>query len=480
MEKAPEDMTRRDFLKTTAMSGVGLAALGRIGAVSQAGQTPGANDRVRVAICGLRGRGFDHIKAFSKIPGVEIAAVVDVDENVMRRRLSNMDQMGLPKPATFIDVRKLMEDKSIDAVSIATPNHWHSLIGIWACQAGKDVYVEKPCSHDWWEGLQLVRATKKYNRIVQHGTQSRSSQAVKDAVQKMRDGLIGDVYLSRGLCYKWRNTIGHTSVQPVPPGVHYNLWTGPAPLHPFTRNHFHYNWHWFWDYGNGDLGNQGIHELDVARWGLGVKFPNRVSAIGGHFLFKDDQQTPNVLNCAYEFDMPDGSRRMLEFEVRGWMTNHEAQIGTGAFHSRGVPAAGLHHTPPKHKPAHPGLGPASGAPSTIGNIFYGSKGYLAMDGYDSYKTWLGESQEPGPHGEGGGNHFANFIDCVRSRNSEGLNAPIEEGYISCTLVHLANVSYRLGRTLQYDPDHQQVLGDEEANRMLHGDYRTPFIVPEQV
>ncbi|MGH9455444.1 MAG: Gfo/Idh/MocA family protein, partial [Terriglobia bacterium] len=381
---------------------------------------------------------------------------------------------------TFIDARKLMDDKSIDAVSIATPNHWHSLMGIWACQAGKDVYVEKPCSHDGWEGLQLVRATKKYNRIVQHGTQSRSSQAVKDAIQKMRDGLVGDVYLSRGLCYKWRNTIGHTPVEPVPPGVHYDLWTGPAPLHPFTRNHFHYNWHWFWDYGNGDLGNQGIHELDVARWGLGVKFPNRISAVGGHFLFKDDQQTPNVLNCAYEFDIPDGSRRMLEFEVRGWMTNHEAEIGTGAFHSHGVPAAGLHHTPPEHKAAHKELGPASGAPSTIGNVFYGSKGYLAIQDYDSYKTWLGETQEPGPHGVGGGNHFANFIDCVRSRNSEGLNAPIEEGYISCTLVHLANVSYRLGRTLHYDPDHQQVLGDEEANRMLHGTYRAPFVVPEHV
>jgi predicted dehydrogenase len=480
MEKNLGEITRRDFLKTTAKGGASLAAVSGVGLVMDAGRVMGANDRVRVAVCGLRGRGFDHIKAYSKIIGVQIAAVVDVDENVLHRRLADMDQMGLPKPATFIDVRKLMDDKSIDAVSIATPNHWHSLIGIWACQAGKDVYVEKPCSHDWWEGLQLVRAAKKYNRIVQHGTQSRSSQAVKEAVQKMRGGLIGDVYLSRGLCYKWRDTIGHTPVEPVPPGVHYNLWTGPAALHPFTRNHFHYNWHWFWDYGNGDLGNQGIHELDVARWGLGVKFPSRISAVGGHFLFKDDQQTPNMLNCVYEFNMPDGSRRMLEFEVRGWMTNHEAGIGTGAFHSKGVPPAGLHHAAPKHKPAPKELGPPTGAPSTIGNIFYGSKGYLAMDGYDSYKTWLGEDQEPGPHGVGGGNNFANFIDCVRSRNSGGLNAPIEEGYISCTLVHLANVSYRLGRSLNYDPDRQEVLGDEEANRMLHGTYRAPFVIPEQV
>ena len=231
------------------------------------------------------------------------------------------------QPKTYTDIRKLLDDKSIDAVSIATPNHWHALMAIWACQAGKDVYVEKPCSHNLWEGRQLVLAAARYNRIVQHGTQSRSNPASMQAMKQMQDGLLGDVYLSRGLCFKWRDTIGHTPVSPVPAGVDYDLWTGPAPLLPFTKNHFHYNWHWFWDYGNGDLGNQGIHQLDIARWGLGLGFPNKISAVGGHFMFDDDQQTPNTLNCGFQYDRPNGKRTMLEFEVRHWITNHEAGIG---------------------------------------------------------------------------------------------------------------------------------------------------------
>ena len=262
-----KQMIRRDFLGHAAATlggGVAFAA--------QSQRVSGANDRVRVALCGVRGRGKDHLRNYSKIKNVEIAAVCDVDDNVVRERLAQMDKMGLPKPATYTDVRKLLEDKSIHAVSIATPNHWHALMAIWACQAGKDVYVEKPCSHNIWEGKQLVAAASKYDRIVQHGTQTRSDAAVRDAVQKMRDGLIGDIYMARGLCYKWRDTIGRAPVSPVPAGVDYDLWTGPAPKHDFTRNRFHYNWHWFWDYGNGDLGNQGVHQVDVARWGMGLAF----------------------------------------------------------------------------------------------------------------------------------------------------------------------------------------------------------------
>src|SRR5690348_3590626 len=264
------EVNRRDFLKSTAKTGAGLAALGGISFITNPGRIFGANDRVRVAVCGIRGQGFVHVREYSKMPNVEIAAVCDVDDNVIAERLGQMDKMKIPKPQTYNDVRKLLEDKSIDAISIATPNHWHSLMGIWGCQAGKDVYVEKPCSHNWWEGSQLVAAAKKYDRIVQHGTNSRSGEAIIEAVKKMREGLIGEVYLSRGLCYKWRDTIGHAPEQPVPAGVHYDLWTGPAPLKPFTKNRFHYNWHWIWDTGNGDIGNQGIHEMDVARWGLGV------------------------------------------------------------------------------------------------------------------------------------------------------------------------------------------------------------------
>src|SRR5947199_457361 len=382
--------SRRDFLKITGASVAGTAL--SVPASAYAGIV-GANDRVRVAICGVRGRGHDHIRGFSRVPGTELAALCDVDENILNQRLNDVQKMGLPKPKSYVDVRKLLEDKSIDAISIATPNHWHSLMAIWGCQAGKDVYVEKPCSHNWWEGRQLVRAANKYNRIVQHGTQSRSSVGVSEGVQKMRDGLLGDLYLSRGLCYKWRDTIGRAPEEPVPAGVNYDLWTGPAPMKPFTRNRFHYNWHWIWDTGNGDMGNQGIHEMDVARWGLGVGFPTKASAIGGHFMFDDDQQTPNTLNCAFEYAEAGGKPRMIEYELRHWITNHEAHIGTEVLGD-----------PPR--PAHRGA--QSGAPVTdpnsIGNIYYGPKGILATgdEDADTYATWLGPHQEPGPTAHQGG------------------------------------------------------------------------------
>jgi predicted dehydrogenase len=469
------ETNRRDFLKT----GAGVAALG----LMRQERVLGANDRVRLAVCGLRGRGVEHIKRFSQVSGVEIAAVCDIDETVMATRLADIQERGLPKPKTYTDVRKLLEDQSIDAISVATPNHWHSLMGIWASQAGKDSYIEKPCSHNWWEGKQLVAAADRYNRIMQMGMQSRSSPAVHEAVQHMRSGLIGDLYMARALCYKWRDTIGRQPRQVVPAGVHYDLWLGPAPDRGFTLNRFHYNWHWFWDTGNGDLGNQGIHEMDIARWGLGVKFPNRVSAMGGHVMFDDDQETPNVLNCCFEFHTADGKRRLLEFEVRHWMTNHEAEIGTAAYgHSTPSPAA-VTSAVAKVKSPTPTLGPASGKPGTIGNLFYGSKGYLGIQEYDSYKTWLGEKGEPGPSQRAPENHFANFIDCVRSRKKEALAAPAIEGHMSATLVHLANVSYRLGRTLNFDPATEQVIGDQEANRLLRdGDrgYRPGFTIPDRV
>src|SRR5438046_4172202 len=251
--------SRRDCLKLTS-AGVARTAWG----VTASGyaRVMGPNDRVRVAICGVRGRGNDHLRGFGRVPGTEIAALCDVDENVLNQRLGDIEKLGLPKPKSYVDVRKLLEDKDIDAISIATPNHWHSLMAIWACQAGKDVYVEKPCCHNLWEGKQLVRAAEKYQRVVQHGTQIRSSVAIRDGIQKLHEGLLGDLYLARGLCFKWRDTIGHAQVEPVPAGVHYDLWTGPAPLLEFTKNRFHYNWHWQWIYGNGDLGNQGVHQVD--------------------------------------------------------------------------------------------------------------------------------------------------------------------------------------------------------------------------
>jgi predicted dehydrogenase len=447
------DVTRRDFLKTAARTTASAGAFSGITFLTRPERVFGANDRVRVAVCGLKSRGKNHVDAFSRVPNVEIAALCDVDDTVLNRRRAEVGG----RPQTFTDVRRLLEDQSIDAISIAAPNHWHALMAIWACQAGKDVYVEKPCSHNLWEGRQLVRAAEKYRRIVQHGTQSRSAPALIEAINQLHGGALGEIYLARGLCFKWRDTIGRAPPEPVPRGVDYDLWTGPAPLKAFTRNRFHYNWHWIWDTGNGDLGNQAIHQVDAARWGLGVAFPNRVSAVGGHFMFDDDQETPNTLNCVFEFDQPDGRRKMMEVEVRHWITNNEAGIHSGLFNRD----------------------------NTIGSIFYGSKGYLAAGNEDafSYESWLGRDRKAGPRGHSGDDHFGNFIKCVRSRKGEELSAPIEEGHISCALVHLANTSYRLGRALHVDPDTERVVGDEEANRLLSGGdrgYRAPFVVPDDV
>jgi predicted dehydrogenase len=446
-------MNRRYFLVGSA------AALGSLSAARVSIASP--NDTIRVACVGLRGRGKTHIGAYPKLANVQIAAICDIDDEVLNSAAQSFEAKGLPAPQKYKDLRKLLEDKSIDVVSIATPNHQHTIQTIWATQAGKDVYVEKPCSHDMFEARQVVAAARRYNRIVQQGSQARSSTALQEAVEKMRGGELGDIYMARGLCFKWRDTIGKTPESPVPAGVDYDLWLGPAPKRNFSKNRFHYNWHWFWDYGNGDLGNQGIHEVDIARWGLGVKYPTKVTALGGHFMFDDDQETPNTLNVAYEFE-EGGKKKMMVFEVRHWMSNNEAAISD--FDG---PPAGLGNAPPRKT-----------GRNTIGNIFYGSKGYLAIDGYAKYQTWMGPGQEPGPTGNKGGDHFANFIDAVRSRKRESLNAEIEEGAISTTLVHLANISYRLGRSIKFDAASYSCPGDDEATKMFKGHYREGFVVPK--
>jgi predicted dehydrogenase len=432
-------MNRRYFL-TTSSAALATAASGR-------GNSP--SDRVRVACVGVRSQGNAHLKQYGQMQNVEIAAICDVDDNVLNQRLSEVEKTGRKRPTGYSDIRKLLEDKSIDAISIATPNHNHTMQTIWACQAGRHVYVEKPCSHDMFEAKQIVAAAHKYKRLVQHGTNSRSG-AAREAIAHMREGLIGDTYMARGLCFKWRPTIGKKPVSPVPAGVNYDLWLGPAPKHAFTANRFHYNWHWFWDYGNGDLGNQGIHQIDVCRWGLGVKYPTKITATGGHFLFDDDQETPNTLNANFEFNT-NGKKQVIEFAVRGWMTNKEAGIGAEDT-------------------------------NCVGATFYGSKGYLAVEAEDfgKYKTYLGQKGEPGPSGSDMGNNWANFISAVRSGKHSDLNAPIEEGAISTTLVHLANISYRLGRTLNFDEATYSCTGDPEANRMFRRTYRAPFVVPESV
>ena len=432
-------MNRRHFIMSTAVVTAGAAVRG----------LASPNDTVRVGVVGCGGRGSSHVSAWSSMPNVELAALCDVDESHIADKLKGLETKGAKKPATYVDVRKMLEDKNIDAISIASPNHWHTLQTIWAVQAGKDVYVEKPCSHNVFESQQIVAAARKYDRIVQQGSQSRSSPALQEAVQRMKGGEFGEIYMARGLCYKWRDTIGKTPVSAVPAGVDYDLWTGPAPKRDFTKNRFHYNWHWFWDTGNGDLGNQGIHEVDIARWGLGVTHPTKISAIGAKFMFDDDQETPNTISASYEFDV-DGKKKMMTFEVRHWISPHEAGINGD-------------------KPG-----------NTIGNQFYGSKGYLVIDNYNKYYSFMGKEQTPGPTATKRDEHWANFIGAVRSRKRQDLTAEIEEGALSCNLMHLANISYRLGRTLNWDAKTMTVVNDPEANKMLTREYRAPFVVPKHL
>ena len=413
------------------------------------------NDTVRVACVGVRGQGRAHLNQYSQMKNVEIAAICDIDEGILNSRLDIVEKKTGKKPGGYWEIRKRLEDKSIDAISIATPNHSHTLQTIWSLQAGKHVYCEKPCSHDVFESKQIVAATKKYGMIVQHGTNSRSGVAIRNAIQKMNDGLIGDVYHARGLCFKWRDTIGRAPVEPVPAGVHYDQWLGPAPKHEFTKNRFHYNWHWFWDYGNGDFGNQGIHELDIARWGLGVSYPHKVSAIGGHYMFDDDQETPNTLSISYEF-REGGKNKLMTFEVRHWATNFEDQIGVN------------------HK----------GDSGSVGNISYGIKGFLCIEWYTKHWTYLFDTKtkerHAGPTEEEGGNNWANFIEAVRANDPAKRNAPIEEGAKSATLMHLGNISYRLGRTLTFDAEKMECVGDRAANAMFKRKYRSPYVVPDSV
>jgi len=441
------ERNRRHFIHDTATLAAAFAALpaGRALAGAEADPAPdvakpSANETIRVAVVGVRGRGMDHVDGFSRQPNVKVTAICDIDENVTgpaREHLKKVDPDTPPK--YYQDIRKLLEDKEIDVVSIATPNHWHALAAIWACQAGKDVYVEKPVSHNVTEGRRIVDAARHYNRIVQTGTQCRSHKAVQDAVAFVRSGKLGEVYMAKGLCYKPRGSIGHKPDGEVPKGVDFDIWLGPAPERPFNPNRFHYNWHWFWDTGNGDLGNQGIHQMDVARWGIGKQeFPKSVMSSGGRFGYKDDGETPNTLSTFFEFDDVE-----LQFEVRGLVTNPELDV-------------------------------------KIGNIFYGTEGVLAISGYNTWSTFFGPDLKPGEGGKGGGDHYANFLKAVRARDHKLLNADIEEGHLSSAYCHLGNIAYRLGRKLHINPASESFVNDSEADALLTRDYRAPFVVPAKI
>ena len=444
-----KDMTRRDFVKRTAMTaGVGAVLVG-----TSKTSWAGANDRVRVAQLGIRGQGKSHIRGYNDLEGVEVATICDVDETLFEPRMKEFfDDKGIKRPNTETDLRRVMDDDSIDVVSIAIPHHWHSLAAIWACQAGKDVYVEKPCSHNIFEGRQLVEAANKYGRVVQHGTQIRSSEGIQEAIRKLREGVIGDVYMARGLCYRWRGSIGKGQAVDPPATLNWDLWQGPAQERQYRdyvpKNgdygvYVHYNWHWCWDYGNGDIGNQGVHQMDVARWGLGVDLPSKVTSMSGMYLFDDDKEVPNVITSA--FDYPDAGERgkLLVFDTRPWCTNSE-----------------------------------KGA--KVGVLFYGSEGYMVIDSYSHYKVYLGRKEEPGPERDAGGDHKGNFIAAVRAQDPSLLNAPIEEGHKSSALCHLGLISARLGRSLEFDPQKERFINDRKANKLLTRDYRKPFVVPKKV
>ncbi len=432
-----EPYSRRKALKAVAAGSLAAFALPTIIPSSAFG----ANDRIRAAVIGINSRGKDHISGLMQQPNVEVTTLCDVDLVVLQERAKEFETKYNKKKIKAVqDMRQVFDDKHIDVVTIATPNHWHSLATIWACQAGKDVYVEKPGSHNLFEGRKMIEAAQKYNRIVQHGVQLRSSTAIQEAIQHLRNGLIGKVYMARGLVYKWRPDIGNMGNSEAPKELNWDLWQGPAQAREFSKNYVHYNWHWFWDYGNGDIGNQGIHETDLCMWGLDVGLPEVISSAGGKFLWNDCKETPETLSSTYHYP---SSGKIIQFEVRPWMTNKEDGV-------------------------------------EIGNIFYGDKGYMVINGYSDYKTFLGKEREPGPAGNAGGDHYKNFIEAVRARDKSMLNGPVETAHLSSGLAHLGNISYRLGRTLKFDPQNEVFINDPEANAMLTRQYRAPFAIPEKV
>ncbi len=468
-------VSRRDFLKRTA---AGVAAFSAAPAfVPQ--RAFGANDQLNVAVVGIRSRGGSLINGFGSIENVRIHTLCDIDQNLFPRRVKEVQDTFGYAPETAVDMREVFANPDIDAVGFATPNHWHALGAIWAAQAKKHVYVEKPASHKLWEGRQMVHAARANGVLMQVGFQNRSRRNTNAAIKFLRDGGIGEVYMARGLCFKPRWNIGRYPDGPMPDdaeafylttdgrgkmpaytraylaNVDYDKWIGPARERPFNPNRFHYNWHWQWEYGNGDTGNQGPHQMDVGRWGLGKdEYPVKIKSSGGYYIFDSAQDTPNTQTTIFEY--ADGT--VFIFDTRGLFTNADGEV-------------------------------------KIGNIFYGSEGWLEIDAGGNWKTFYGYEGKPGPNSDniqtedeydamnlaGGGDsgHFGNFIAAVRSGKREDLTCDIEEGHRSSALAELGNISYRLGRELTFDGRKEKFVGDEEADRLLKREvYREPYVVPD--
>ena len=425
------NLSRRSFFQ-----GAALAA--------SATRVMGANDRLRIGIVGIGGRGSAHISLWSKAQGSAVTGLCDVNQAARERGQAQLKQEGGGPAKEFRDMRDMFASNDIDAAAITTPNHWHSLATIWACKEGKDVYCEKPACHNPYEGWKLVDVVRQTNRIVQIGSQSRSEPHRIRLMEMLRGGVIGKVYMAKGLCFKRRKSINRTPVEPVPPGIDWDMFLGPAPMRPFTQNRYKYNWHWFWDTGNGDIGNQGVHEMDLGRWGLGdVGMPKSVVSTGGKYLHDDDQETPNTQFATFDYGGME-----LQFEVRGLLTGPEA----------GLPAA---------------------AGNVVGVIVFGADGWSWSE-RSGAQVYKGESHEKIHELKSEGNstilHMENFLAACRSRNYQELRADVQVGVISANLCHLANISYRVGRKLTLDDRGMSIVNDWEANKLMTRDYREPYVV----
>ena len=445
-EQIMKTMNRRSFLKSTALTAAAVSL-----PASSWARAPGANDEIRVAVVGFGGRGKDHISELRGLAkkNVRIVALCDVDKTILDAAVAQFSKRN-EKVEGFTDIRKLLELQDLDAVSIATPNHWHSLATILAVQAGKDVYVEKPVCHNVWEGSKMVEAARKHKRIVQAGTQSRSSQAIKEAIEWVRAGNLGKIVIARGLCYKPRASIGKVDgPQPPPAGVDYDLWCGPAPKAPIHRQHFHYDWHWIWDYGNGDVGNQGIHQMDIARWFLGEpELSPRVWGIGGRLGYEDDGETPNTLIAYHDYE-----KAPLIFEVRGLPRDKSHQT------DKGWNSGDMDRYPDE-----------KGKGGSVCVIIECEGGHVFVPNYSSATAFDKDGKEV-KQWSGATSHFENFIEAMRSRKVSDLHADIQEGFISSALCHTGNVSYRLGQHALPDEIREKIKTDKDAmktyERMQH-------------
>ncbi len=454
---------RRDFIKTSLVGTAGITIGGLGFSAKSYGSIIGANERITMAVIGIRGQGGSHIKNWCSLKdnrNVFLKTICDVDEDTYAARSDFIEKAMGKKPVIEWDMRKVFDDKDIDAVSFATPNHWHALGTIWACQAGKHVYVEKPASHNVYEGRKMIEAARKYNVRVQVGFQNRSIANVMAAMKFLHSGGIGDVYMAKGLCYKPRDSFGIAEDSMPPQNLHYDMWLGPAPSRPYNEKRVHYNWHWHWDTGNGDTGNQGPHQFDIARWGLNKnEHPAKIYSTGGIYGISPkecSQETPNTQTSLFTYE--DG--KVLEFETRGRFTHGESSLDI-----------------------------------KIGNMFYGTEGYLELN-RNTWKAFRERETEPfaGSSNEspdtysdptflappGGTEHYANFIDTIRSGNNYDLHCDISEGHYSSALPIIANISYLLKRELTFKGSYEKFANDPEADMMLSRNYRKPYVVPKDV